>query len=233
MISTAAGMIVSRVATDEDIGTQLFGQLFTNPQVLIITAAILGVMGLIPGMPHFAFLLLAGGLRRLGRTKLRHDAPRTLHRTPRRPRRRSGTPRPAGTTCDVDALGLEVGYRLIPLVDKNQDGELLRRIKGLRKKFAQEIGFLTPAVHIRDNLELQPNGYRITLKGVEAGSPKRIPACTSRSTRAACGAALRARARPRIRPARDLDRRQYARAGAGIGLYGGGRRTVVATHITR
>jgi len=78
----------------------------------------------------------------------------------------------------VDALGLEVGYRLIPLVDKNQDGELLRRIKGLRKKFAQEIGFLTPPVHIRDDLELKPNGYRITLKGVESGLAEAHPGDT-------------------------------------------------------
>jgi flagellar biosynthesis protein FlhA len=176
IISTAAGMMVSRVATDEDIGQQLFGQLFKNPQVLNLTAGILGAMGLIPGMPHFAFLALAGGLG-VGAyyLRLRQNAPPPDAAAP------AAAPigDPQDATWDdvrqVDALGLEVGYRLIPLVDKNQDGELLRRIKGLRKKFAQEIGFLTPAVHIRDDLELKPNGYRITLKGVECGLAEAHP----------------------------------------------------------
>jgi flagellar biosynthesis protein FlhA len=176
IISTAAGMMVSRVTTDEDIGQQLFGQLFNNPQVLILTAGILGFMGLIPGMPHFAFLALAGMLGGGAYyLKLRQDAPKPAEA----PVVTAPVGDPADATWDdvrqVDTLGLEVGYRLIPLVDKNQDGELLRRIKGLRKKFAQEIGFLTPAVHIRDDLELKPNGYRITLKGVESGLAEAHP----------------------------------------------------------
>jgi len=168
VISTAAGIVVSRVATDQDIGEQLIGQLLGKSQVLVITAAILGIMGLIPGMPNFAFLLLAATLGASGYVlSQRRAAPPAP--APQQPLE---APSPEASWSDVvpvDTLGLEVGYRLIPLVDKAQDGELLKRIKGLRKKFALEVGFLAPQVHIRDNLELRPNGYVITLKGVEIG----------------------------------------------------------------
>jgi flagellar biosynthesis protein FlhA len=169
IISTAAGLVVSRVGTDEDISGQLASQLFSRPQVLVLTAAIVGLMGLIPGMPHVAFLLLAavlgGGAYLMARRK--KQASTQVTAAP------SAQPEVLDASWDdvmpVDILGLEVGYRLIALVDKAQDGELLRRIKGVRKKFAQEIGYLPPSVHIRDNLELRPNGYRITLKGVAVG----------------------------------------------------------------
>jgi flagellar biosynthesis protein FlhA len=168
VISTAAGIVVSRVGSDQDIGEQLAGQLFNKSQVLMITAAILGIMGLIPGMPNFAFLLLAATLAGGGYLIARR-APAAEVLAPEIP-----DPSPAleaswNDVVPVDTLGLEVGYRLIPLVDKGQDGELLKRIKGLRKKFALDLGFLAPPVHIRDNLELRPNGYVLTLKGVEIG----------------------------------------------------------------
>ncbi|MDP2827267.1 MAG: flagellar biosynthesis protein FlhA [Sulfuricellaceae bacterium] len=171
IISTAAGLVVSRVATDEgDLGQQFIGQLFNRPSVLYITAGILGLMGLIPNMPHVAFLLLAGILAGSAYYLEQKARAPDLPETPP-----EAVPAPEmqevgwGDVVQVDALGLEVGYRLIPLVDRSQDGELLRRIRGIRKKFAQEMGFLVPPVHIRDNLELRPNGYRITLKGVEIG----------------------------------------------------------------
>ena len=178
VISTAAGLVVSRVASDENIGQQLIGQLFKQPQVIMLTAAIIGMMGLIPGMPHFAFLLLAcamGGLayylvQAEGKSQKTEDSSAAVVPVI--------TESPEASWEDVaqvDVLGLEVGYRLISLVDKAQDGDLLRRIKGIRKKFTQDIGFLPPAVHIRDNLELRPNGYRITLKGVEVGSGEAYP----------------------------------------------------------
>jgi flagellar biosynthesis protein FlhA len=175
VISTAAGVIVSRVATDEDIGTQITGQLFTNPRVLTITGAIIVLMGLIPGMPHFAFLALGGGAIWLARTQVRRAAARKAAGdvTEIAPPAALPSDSHEATWDDVqliDPLGLEVGYRLIPLVDKNSDGELLKRIKSIRKKFAQEIGFLPPVIHIRDNLELRPNAYRIALKGVEIGA---------------------------------------------------------------
>ena len=180
VISTAAGVIVSRVATDEDIGTQLTGQLFTNPRVLIITGAIIVLLGLIPNMPHFAFLLLGGGAIQLGRTmKKRAEAAKAgVSLVDVAPTAVAPVENNEASWDDVtliDTLGLEVGYRLIPLVDKNTDGELLKRIKSIRKKFAQEIGFLPPVIHIRDNLELRPNGYRIALKGVEVGVGEAYP----------------------------------------------------------
>jgi len=170
VISTAAGIVVSRVSTDEDLSHQLLGQLFSQPQVLYITAAMLGFMGMIPNMPHFSFLTLAALLsgaayyvrqRALQPEVTEAAAPALAPAEPVEVSWDDVTP--------VDTLGLEVGYRLIALVDRNQDGELLRRIRGIRKKFAHEMGFVVPAVHIRDNLELKPNGYRITLKGVEMG----------------------------------------------------------------
>ncbi|HLX02908.1 MAG TPA: flagellar biosynthesis protein FlhA [Trinickia sp.] len=180
VISTAAGVIVSRVATDEDIGTQLTGQLFTNPRVLMITGSIIVLMGLIPNMPHFAFLLLGGGSIQLGRTmKKRAEAKQAssalVDVAPAAAAPVEGNEASWDDVTLIDALGLEVGYRLIPLVDKNADGELLKRIKSIRKKFAQEIGFLPPVIHIRDNLELRPNAYRIALKGVEVGTGEAFP----------------------------------------------------------
>ncbi|BEP37079.1 flagellar biosynthesis protein FlhA [Variovorax sp. V59] len=179
VISTAAGVIVSRVTTDEDVGRQLTGQLFSNPQVLFLTAGLIGLMGMIPGMPNLAFLLIAGGLAWLGR--------RMLGRAPQAAAEQAAAAQaaampsaeaPEATWDDValvDPLGMEVGYRLIPLVDQTQNGELLGRIKSIRKKVAQEIGFLAPVVHIRDNLEIPPNTYVISLKGVEIGRGEAFP----------------------------------------------------------
>lgn len=180
VISTAAGVIVSRVATNEDIGTQLTGQLFTNPRVLMITGTIIVMMGLIPGMPHFAFLLLGGGAIQLGRTLKKNAEAKKASAViaDAVPAALAPVENAEATWDDValiDTLGLEVGYRIIPLVDKNTDGELLKRIKSIRKKFAQEIGFLPPVIHIRDNLELRPNAYRIALKGVEVGTGEAYP----------------------------------------------------------
>jgi flagellar biosynthesis protein FlhA len=171
IISTAAGLVVSRVGTDQDISGQLITQLFMKPQVLMLTAAIVGLMGTIPGMPHVAFLLLAavlGGGAYLMIKREKEGVTAEATAAPKAPAELQDAS--WDDVMPVDILGLEVGYRLIPLVDKAQDGELLRRIKGVRKKFAQEIGYLPPSVHIRDNLELRPNGYRITIKGVSIGA---------------------------------------------------------------
>jgi len=187
IISIAAGMVVSRVASDKDVGSQVVGQLFAKPEVMYITGGIIGGMGLIPGMPNLVFLLLGSTL--LGGGYLLEK--RRKNMPPEDAQGTAGGAGPGGApgggaaaattpaeqeeaswqdVMPVDTLGLEVGYRLIPLVDKTQNGELLKRIKGIRKKFAQEVGFLAPPVHIRDNLELKPSAYRITLKGVEVGS---------------------------------------------------------------
>lgn len=179
IISTAAGVVVSRVASEQDISGQLIGQLFAKPQVMFITAAIIGGMGIIPGMPHIAFVLLAALLAGAGylvRKKAEQGAAAAADAKPET--QAAAAPEMEEATWQdilpVDTLGLEVGYRLIPLVDKAQGGELLRRIKGIRKKFAQEVGFLSPPVHIRDNLELKPSAYRIALKGVEVGAGEAV-----------------------------------------------------------
>ena len=171
VISIAAGVIISRVGKDDqDLGAQMAAQLFRAPRVLGIAGAILGVLGIIPGMPWFVFLLFAAiaGYSAWWLSR-RQRAQRALAQA-----QPAAEPPPAQEASwndvqPVDVLALEVGYRLIPLVDRAQDGELLKRIKALRKKFAQEVGFLPPPVHIRDNLELKPSGYRFLLKGVVVG----------------------------------------------------------------
>ena len=176
IISIAAGMVVTRVGESQDLSEQFLAQLFTSSKVIGLTGGIIGLLGLIPGMPNLVFLLLAALLGSLawyiGREQ-QTAKPVPVAATPATP----GESLEASwaDVSPLDVLGLEVGYRLIPLVDKAQDGELLRRIRGIRKKFAQEVGFLVSPVHIRDNLELKPNGYRILLKGVEIGQGEAFP----------------------------------------------------------
>ncbi|MEI7611338.1 MAG: flagellar biosynthesis protein FlhA [Betaproteobacteria bacterium] len=176
IISISAGMVVTRVGDTQDLSQQFMGQLFNNPKVIGLTAGIIGLLGLIPGMPNFVFLLLAAGMGYLAwdmDKRLRTAKPVTVAVSPTMvPEAQEAS---WADVAPLDVLGLEVGYRLIPLVDKSQDGELLRRIRGIRKKFAQEVGFLVSPVHIRDNLELKPNAYRILLKGVEIGQGEAFP----------------------------------------------------------
>ena len=181
IISTAAGLVVTRVATEQDIGQQFVAQLFGNPTILSITAGILAVMGMIPGMPNFVFLTLAGAFAFVAWNMSRKpkqsqkEAEAAAAAEQQMPAMPENVEASWADVAPVDVLGLEVGYRLIPLVDRSQDGELLKRIRGLRKKFAQEIGFLSAPVHIRDNLELRPNAYRLTLKGVSIGTGEAYP----------------------------------------------------------
>jgi len=178
LISVAAAMVVSRVGKDEDIGTQIRGQVFDSPRALWVTAGIVGGLGLIPGMPHFVFLLIAAGLGGLA-----WSLDRQKQRLAAAPERTVGNDVQAANAeaswddlTPVDTLGLEVGYRLIALVDKTRQGDLLARIKGVRKKFAQDVGFLPPPVHIRDNLvELKPSMYRVTLRGAVVGEAEAMP----------------------------------------------------------
>ncbi|RMF16427.1 MAG: flagellar biosynthesis protein FlhA [Gammaproteobacteria bacterium] len=195
LLSTAAAIMVTRVSTQQDMAHQIMDQMVRSPRALAVASGVLTIMGLVPGMPHFAFLSLAA---------LAAGAAWWMARKARTPEavEEGGASRPAGApptagapspsagpalegapaqalpeggqtpelgwedVANVDLVGLEVGYRLIPLVDKGQGGQLLGRIKGVRKKLSQELGFLMPSVHIRDNLDLVPNGYRITLMGV-------------------------------------------------------------------
>ncbi|ALV91968.1 MULTISPECIES: flagellar biosynthesis protein FlhA [Pantoea] len=179
VISTAAGVIVTRVSTDQDVGEQMVTQLFNNPRVLMLSGGVIGLLGLVPGMPNFVFLLFTAALLGLawwlrGREMKPKKAPETssLVKTQETP----ATVEASWTDVQLeDSLGLEVGYRLIPMVDHLQNGELLGRIRSIRKKVAQEVGFLPPVVHIRDNMELPPARYRILMKGVEIGSGDAYP----------------------------------------------------------
>jgi len=174
LLSIGTAIIVTRQNKEADLGEQMSGQL-GNLKVLIVSAMLLTIMGIVPGMPHLAFLSLAA---------LLGGAAYLIHKRSQAPAVAAGQYRselvPAADLAPqkeigwddvhpVDVIGLEVGYRLIPLVDKAQGGELLARIKGVRKKLSQELGFLIPAVHIRDNLDLEPNTYRVTLMGVNTG----------------------------------------------------------------
>lgn len=185
LLSTTAAIMVTRVNSSKDMGEQVFSQMFASPKALIVTALILGFMGVIPGMPHFAFIGLAiitGVIawvihQREEKAQVKvqqqidNDNEAQVQQNQQAPTPELGW----DDVQPVDPIGLEVGYRLIPLVDKSQGGELLSRIKGIRKKLSQEVGFLIPAVHIRDNLELLPNAYRITLLGVTAGEAEIYP----------------------------------------------------------
>jgi len=173
LISVSAAMVVSRVGKERDLSSQIVNQMFISPRVLGVTATIMGTLGIIPGMPHTVFLGIALVLG-YGAWMLAHQ-PVPVEEAPV-----IATPAADGeATWDdlqpVDQLGLELGYRLITLVDKNRQGDLLTRIKGVRRKFAQEVGFLPPPVHVRDNLELNPSGYRITLRGVIVGEGEAFP----------------------------------------------------------
>ncbi len=176
LLSIAAAIIVTRQNTDQDMGTAVLGQLFDNPKALVISAGILLMMGSVPGMPHVAFLSL-GGVAAVGAWWLLRREKLLAAKAAKGELMPASADQPAreqkelswDDVMPVDIIGLEVGYQLIPLVDRSQGGELLNRIKGVRKKLSQELGFLIPAVHIRDNLELAPNQYRITLMGVSTG----------------------------------------------------------------
>lgn len=172
VLSTAAGIIVTRVSQEEELGDQVISQMFSSPKALITTAVIMGIIGLIPGMPNLAFLtfsIIAGVTGYL--LNKRQQQPAAVVEEEQSVEEVTQEPKELGwdDVVPVDVIGLEVGYRLIPLVDKNQGGQLMTRIKGVRKKLSQELGFLVPAVHIRDNLDLSPSAYRITLMGVSIG----------------------------------------------------------------
>jgi len=210
LLSVASAILVTRVNTAQDMGAQVVNQLFASPKALAVAAAILVIMGLIPGMPHVAFLglglicaaiayyiywkkeqpavvddgsFIPSGSRLANELNASANAPSgtATISAPQRsaPALPAGSPETTELGWDdvqpVDVIGLEVGYRLIPMVDKNQGGELLGRIKGVRKKLSQEMGFLIPSVHIRDNLDLLPTGYRVSLMGVTVAEAEVYP----------------------------------------------------------
>ena len=179
LLSVAVAILVTRVSRPHDMSQQIMSQVLSQPRALAVTGGILGLLGVIPGMPNLVFLSVAAlcgyGAFALTKTRAAEKAA-------------AAAPAPAAVAPSsenrelswddveqVDLIGLEVGYRLIPLVDRNQGGELMTRIKGVRKKLSEELGFLVQAVHIRDNLELAPNSYRITLLGAPVGESEVFP----------------------------------------------------------
>ncbi len=168
LLSTAVAIIVTRMSRSQDMSRQVFLQLFSDHRTLIVTSGVMTVLGLVPGMPNFAFITLAvlsgfAAYRMSRRTDAEEEEPPA-------PSPEAAVPEIGWQDVDpVDMVGLEVGYRLIPLVDRQRDGALVARIKGVRKKLTEDLGFLIPAVHIRDNLDLTPNAYRISLAGVPVG----------------------------------------------------------------
>ena len=170
LLSTAVAIVVTRVSRSQDMSKQVFLQLFNDHRTLTVTAAVLAILGMIPGMPNFAFMSLAiacaiAAYRQVRRSRTK--IPAEVEAPPPDPAK---VPELGWDDVDpLDMIGLEVGYRLIPLVDRQRDGALVSRIKGVRKKLTEELGFLVSAVHIRDNLDLPPNAYRISLAGVPIG----------------------------------------------------------------
>ena len=199
LLSVAAAIMVTRNSSSEEMGDQILTQMFSTPRALGITAFVLFVMGIIPGMPHFVFLMLAffaamGALWIVlrertdsGDTLLPMKAGTSAPKLPGGSTKKLDGPPPVNEAAPeakelswddvqpVDVIGLEVGYRLIPLVDRSQGGQLLGRIKGIRKKLSQELGFLVPSIHIRDNLDLMPNVYQLTLMGVAVAEGEVYP----------------------------------------------------------
>jgi flagellar biosynthesis protein FlhA len=176
LISVAAAMVVSRVGKGADVGSQIRAQLFNSPRSLALTAAIIGALGLIPGMPNVVFLLIAGGIAWGAWAMRERDRKAAAAKPLTREEQREANPEASwDDLTPVDTLGLEVGYRLISLVDAQRGGDLLGRIKGVRKKFAQDVGFLPPPVHIRDNLDLKPSMYRVSLRGAVVGEGEAFP----------------------------------------------------------
>ena len=180
VLSTATAIIITRVSNAQDMGGQILGQLFQNPRVLYVTAVIIGSLGLVPGMPNLVFLTLAalagGGAYWISKERKDEQLRLEAEVVQESPVEAAET-RELGwdDVGNVDMIGLEVGYRLIPLVDKQQGGQLMARIKGVRRKLSQELGFLVQPVHIRDNLDLNPNAYRLTLMGVPVGTGEVFP----------------------------------------------------------
>jgi flagellar biosynthesis protein FlhA len=176
LLSTATAIIVTRISGEQDMSAEVSKQLTDNPKVLYVAAGIIGTMGLVPGMPNLVFLSIATLLAVAGYLRSQEGVtPEVIEARPEADAAPRSTELSWEDVSSLDQIGLEVGYRLIPLVDASQGGDLLSRIKGVRKKLSQELGFLVDSVHIRDNLDLGPNKYRISIHGVTMGEGEVIP----------------------------------------------------------
>ncbi len=178
LLSTATAIIVTRVSSSQDMSKHVLSQMFDDKRALSVSAAIIGGLGLIPGMPNVAFLTLAVIAGSAAMIMKRNQEKKELAVTEEElppPSTEENSDISWDDMQSVDKVGLEVGYKLIPLVDRKQNGQLMGRIKGVRKKLSQELGFLIQPVHIRDNLDLNPNSYRISLLGVTEGEGEIYP----------------------------------------------------------
>jgi len=179
LVSSAVAMLVTRASRSQDMGRAMIGQVFGQHKALAVAAAILGVVGLVPGMPNVAFLTLALILGLLGwkmwKRSLAQEEAKANPAVPASATAQANAELGWDELRPIDPLSLEVGYRLIPLVDKAQGGELMARIKGVRRKLTQDIGFLIPPVHIRDNLELPASAYRLLVHGVPVATAEIHP----------------------------------------------------------
>jgi flagellar biosynthesis protein FlhA len=177
LLSTATAIIVTRVSGEQDMSAEVSKQLTNNPKVLYVAAGIIGAMGIVPGMPNLVFLSIATLLGVSGYLRSQEGIePDVIEAAaPEADAKTKSNELSWDDVSSLDQIGLEVGYRLIPLVDASQGGDLLSRIKGVRKKLSQELGFLVDSVHIRDNLDLGPNKYRISIHGVSMGEGEVIP----------------------------------------------------------
>ncbi|TVS18541.1 MAG: flagellar biosynthesis protein FlhA [Gammaproteobacteria bacterium] len=179
VLSTATAIIVTRVSAARDMGQQVSEQLLGNPRALFTAAGVVGALGLVPGMPSLVFITLAAALGGFGYLVRSRQDESAAPKDPVEKARSEPDAEDRDLSWDdvptVDLVGLELGYRLIPLVDRSQGGSLMARIKGVRRKLSQELGFLLHPVHIRDNLELSPTGYRLSLQGVPAGEGEVAP----------------------------------------------------------
>ena len=234
LLSTAAAIMVTRASGSEDMGKQISRQMFASPKALAVAAGIMAIMGIVPGMPHFSFLsmaALAGGAAYLFwkkqnqvKVQAEQEIARQQELLPSPARAQETKELGWDDVTPIDMIGLEVGYRLIPLVDRNQGGQLLARIKGVRKKLSQDLGFLMPTVHIRDNLDLAPSAYRLTLMGVILAEAEIYP---DRELAINPGPSVRYaqrhhRQRSGFRPGSGVDRSEPAQPGAVFGLHRGG-----------
>jgi flagellar biosynthesis protein FlhA len=168
VISTAAGLVVTRAVSDKNMPMELMSQLLNQPYAFVIASIALFLFGLIPGLPHFPFFLLSvltGGIAFYRLKDIQTEDEQKLKKMD--DEARAPVPERVESILPLDIMELEVGYELIPLVDADRNGELLERIKSIRRQFALEMGFIVPPLHIRDNLQLKPSDYSIVLKGVE------------------------------------------------------------------
>ncbi|MBZ0219280.1 MAG: flagellar biosynthesis protein FlhA, partial [Candidatus Methylomirabilis sp.] len=168
IISTAAGIVVTNVSSESGLSDSIGRQFLLSPKPLFIAASILFVFGLVPGLPHIAFLTLSAITGAIGYLVYKSAEEKKAEET----ERKAAESKPAAKEATdevplIDTLSLEVGYRLIPLVDSSEGGELLERIKAIRRQFAEDMGIMVPPVHIKDNLQLKPSEYVFLVKGVE------------------------------------------------------------------